>query len=98
MRVTKMSASRCFDELEYLGIDVLGIKGKSRIICIPADIRSLWNQLKTILRNPVIFRYELREDIKLNKTAGLSALCAYSLLSDNEYPTYAITKKRIEGK
>ena len=26
------SASRCFDELEYLNIDVLGMKGKSRVI------------------------------------------------------------------
>ena len=28
--VSKMAVSRCFDELEYLSIDVLGMKGKSR--------------------------------------------------------------------
>ena len=31
----------------------------------------------------------------LGKKAGITALCEYSLLSDNEYPTYAITKKEI---
>ena len=43
----------------------------------------------------MIARYELKEDIQLEKKAGITALCEYSLLSDNEYPTYAITKKEI---
>lgn len=95
LNVTKMSASRCFDEIEYLNIDILGMKGKSRVISIPSDIKKLWNEIQNVLRNPVIARYELLEDIKLGKKAGISALCEYSLLSDNEYPTYAITKKEI---
>lgn len=39
-----------------------------------------------MLRNPVIRRFVLREDMKLEKKAGISALCEYSLLSDNVYP------------
>lgn len=93
--VTKMSVSRCFDEIEYLSVDILGMKGKSRVITVPADIRKLWNDMQDILRNPIVARYELQEDIKLERKAGISALCEYSLLSDNEYPTYAITKKEI---
>jgi hypothetical protein len=93
--VTKMSVSRCFDEIEYLNVDILGMKGKSRVITIPEDIKKLWNDMKVVLRNPVIARYELSEDIELEKKAGISALCEYSLLSDNEYPTYAITKREI---
>lgn len=96
LSVTKMSVSRCYDEIEYLNVDILGTKGKSRVITIPTDIKKLWNELQTILRNPVIARYELSEDIKLEKKAGISALCEYSLISDNEYPTYAITKNEIE--
>ena len=93
--VTKMSVSRCFDEIEYLNIDILDTKGKSRVITIPTDIKRLWDDLQAVLRNPVIARYELLEDIELKKKAGISALCEYSLLSDNVYPTYAITKKEI---
>lgn len=95
--VSKMSASRCFDELEYLDIDILRMKGKSRVVCMPEDLKLFWNRTADILRSPVINRYMLREDVCLDKKGGISALCEYSLLSDNEYPTYAITKKEIRG-
>ena len=94
--VSRMSVSRCFDELEYLNIDVLSMKGKSRVISISGDLKQFWNQNADMLRNPVIRRYVLSEDIGLGKKAGISALCEYSLLSDNNYPTYAVTKKEIK--
>ena len=97
MGVTKTSASRCFDEIEYLNIDILGMKRKSRVIIVPADIRKLWDDMQAVWRNPVTARYELKYDIGLEKKAGISALCEYPLLSDNKYPTYAITKKEITG-
>ena len=91
------SASRCFDELEYLNVGVLGMKSKSRVIEIPDDRKELWLQIEHILRDPVIRRFILREDMKLEKKAGISALCEYSLLSDNVYPTYAVTKKELKA-
>ena len=39
--VTKKSVSRCFDEIEYLNVDILGMKGKSRVITVPTDIKKL---------------------------------------------------------
>lgn len=93
--VTKTSVTRCFDEIEYLNIDILDVKGKSRVITVSEDRKQLWEKLQSVLRNPVIARYELREDLLLDKKAGITALCEYSLLSDNDYPTYAITKKEI---
>ena len=95
--VSTKSASRCFDELEYLNIDVLGMKGKSRVINIPDDRKQLWQQIERVLRNPVIRRFVLREDMKIEKKAGISALCEYSLLSDNVYPTYAVTKRELKA-
>ena len=97
MGVLTKSASRCFDELEYLNIDVLGMKGKSRVINIPNDRKQLWQQIERMLRNPVIRRFILRKDMKLEKKAGISALCEYSLLSDNAYLTYAVTKKELKS-
>ena len=97
LEVSKKSVSRCFDELEYLNIDVLGMKGKSRVINIPDDRKQLWQQIESVLRNPVIRRFILRKDMKLEKKAGISALCEYSLLSDNAYPTYAVTKKELKA-
>ena len=97
LEVSTKSASRCFDELEYLNIDVLGMKGKSRVINIPDDRKQLWQQIESVLRNPVIRRFILRKDMKLEKKAGISALCEYSLLSDNAYPTYTVTKKELKA-
>lgn len=93
--VSKMSISRCLDEIEYLDIDLLDTSGKTRKITVEDDAKITWENIKPVLRNPVITRYQLTEDIHLKKKAGLSALCEYSLLSDNDYPTYAITKKEL---
>lgn len=75
--VTKTSVTRCFDEIEYLSIDILDAKGKSRAITVSEDRKQLWEKLQSVLRNPVIARYELREDIHLDKKAGITALCEY---------------------
>ena len=95
LRVTKMSVSRCMDEIEYLDIDVLDASGKTRKITVGDEIKKVWENIRPVLRNPVITRFQLAEDIGLEKKAGISALCEYSLLSDNQYPTYAITKKDL---
>lgn len=94
--VTKMSVSRCFDEIEYLEIPILAMKGKSRVIRMDGDPKELWEEIQPILRNPVITTYEMAEDLKLEVKAGMSALCEYSMLEDNSFPTYAITKKELQ--
>lgn len=93
--VTKMSVTRCLDEIEYLDIDILDVSGKTRKISVGEDIKGVWEKIKPVLRNPVITKFQLADDIGLEKKAGISALCEYSLLSDNIYPTYAITKKEL---
>lgn len=93
--VSKMSVTRCFDEIEYLGLDILDTSGKNRKITVAEDQKRVWEEVQPILRNPVITRFQLAEDISLNKKAGMTALCEYSMLSDNSYPTYAITKREV---
>ncbi len=95
LAVTKMSVTRCLDEIEYLDIDTLDVSGKTRKISVGEDIKSVWENIKPVLRNPVITKFQLPDDIGLGNKAGISALCEYSLLSDNVYPTYAITKKEL---
>ena len=90
--VTKMSVSRCLDEIEYLDIKILDKSVKTRKVSVNEEIRVLWEEIKPVLRNPVIARFQLAEDIRLDKKAGISALCEFSMLSDNVYPTYAVTK------
>lgn len=94
--VTKMSVSRCLDEIEYLDIRILDKSGKTRKVSIKEEINVLWEEIKPKLRNPVIVRFRLAEDVKLEKKAGMSALCDYSMLSDNAYPTYAVVKNELK--
>ncbi len=93
--ITKMSASRCFDEIEFFAFPILGMKGKSRVIDIPEDKKSLWENIKGLLRNPVISIFYVRDDLKISFKGGLSALSDYSMIADNLYPTYAVAKKDI---
>ncbi len=83
-----------FDELEYLNIDVLGMKGKSRVINVPDDRKEFWKENIGILRNPVIRKFVLREDIKLEKRQVFLLYCEVYLCLINAYPTYAVTKKK----
>lgn len=94
--VTKMSVSRCLDEMEYFDIEILDVSGKTRKITVKDETKIIWEKVRPVLRNPVIARFQLSEDIGLEKKAGISALSEYSLLSDNLYPTYAITKKDLQ--
>ena len=94
--VTKMSVSRCMDEIEYLDIKILDKSGKTRKVSISKETKMLWEEIKPVLRNPVIARFQLAEDIQLDKKAGISALCEFSMLSDNVYPTYAVTKSELK--
>ena len=96
--VTKMSVSRCLDEIEYLDIDVLNMSGKTRKVTVGDSAKVLWEEIKPILRNPIITRYQLAEAIRLEKKTGISALCEYSLLMDNNYSIYGITKKEVDIK
>lgn len=94
--VTKMSVSRCLDEIEYLDIKILDKSGKTRKVSVSEETKVLWEEIKPVLRNPIIARFQLAEDIQLNKKAGISALCEFSMLSDNVYPTYAVTKGELK--
>lgn len=98
MKVSKMAVSKSFDEIEYLDIGVMDSKGKSRAITMDDDKKVLWERIRPFMRDPVIRRINLRDDIKLKEKAGISALSEYSMLSDNPYPTYAVLKSGLREK
>ena len=97
MGVSKMAVSKCFDEIEYLGIDVMDVKGKSRAITMNTGKKDCWEKIKPFLRSPIIKKFVFEYDAKLENKAGISALSQYSLLADNNYPTYAVTKQDLSS-
>ena len=94
--ITKMSASRCFDEIDFFDMPILGIKGKSRVINVPDDIKELWSSIEVYMRNPVLNVFNINDNLKLPVFGGMSALAEYSMISDNKYPTYVVVKKDIK--
>lgn len=97
LNVSKMAISKSFDELEYMNVGVMDIGDRRRTITISKGEKEIWEQIRPFMRDPVIRAFNLKEDIRLPKKAGISALSEYSLLSDNDYPTYAIEKKGISA-
>ena len=93
--VSKMSVTRCFDEIQALGLPLIMTERKMRRFQWDGKRLELWNTIQPVLRNPVIRQYRLAEGIHLAnaKLGGMSAVCHYSMLDDNSYKTYAINKE-----
>jgi hypothetical protein len=98
LNVSKMSMTRCFDEIESLQISLLEKKRRIRSITCKGNKKAIWKMVKPFMRNPIIAEFHLTEDIsgKLPKS-GISALTEFSMLGDNIYPTYAITKTQMKA-
>ena len=94
--VSKMSITRCFDELEAFDVPYLTVRSRARSISADPDKKVMWENLQGILRNPVITSYALRRlPGKKYPLSGLTALAHYSMLDDGVFPMYAITKKDL---
>ena len=94
--VSKMSVTRCFDELEAKDIPYLMIRNRARSITADNNKRTMWEAIHPVLRNPVITSYALKEkpDREL-PLAGMTALAHYSMLDEEEYPILAVTKREL---
>ena len=92
--LSKMSISRCFDELQSVGLDLVKSNGKTRRFMWAKTRRELWDAVAPILRNPIERQLRLGAmiDIVDYKLGGMSALCHYSMLSDSSCTVYAVTK------
>jgi len=94
---SKMTVSRCLDELESVIPDCVIVEGRNRYLSLPLakTVRGQYDFLKPFLRSPVrkeISLFGISGKMKTLSAGGFSALSEYSILVDNAYPTYAITK------
>ena len=92
--MSKMSMTRCFDELQALGLPLVRSEAKFRKFTWEGSRRALWECIHPFLRNPVARQYRLDRqfDIIPAKLGGMSALCHYSMLADESYTVYAVSK------
>lgn len=94
--VSAMTVTRCFDELEAMKLPLLQKNGRRRYFAWEQGNRSLWEQIRPVLRNPIAREYRLDADPVWGrmKLGGISAVCHYSMLADNPYVTYAVSREQ----
>ena len=97
LNVTKAAVTKCFNEIETLDIPVLKIYGRSRYIIGASNKKVFWDKIKPYLISPLIKTLYFKDNVAGDHIkSGISALSVYSMISDSEYPTYAVTKDRIK--
>lgn len=96
LEVSRMSITRCYDEIEALGMSFIKMNGRSRRFFASVDKKAMWEDMRPFLRNPIIreFRLEKKPDAEMI-LGGISALAEYSMLSEERYVTYAVEKIRL---
>ena len=96
--VTKTSITRCYDEIEGFDLPYIHKKSRARLFSVDSDLKKMWIALQDILRTPVLQRFCLAENLTEAKMlSGISALSYYSMLADDSYPVYAVSKKEISA-
>lgn len=92
--VAKITLSRVFDELEALDSNWITAEKKLRRFHLKTDRESFWRKVLPHLFNPVAREYRLG-DIPICEhlaLSGMSAISHHSMLMDDPWPTFAITK------
>jgi len=98
LEISKMSVSRCFDELEAFQLGVIEDNGKTRrYFRWNKTKREFWDMVRPLLRNPVEKEFLLDCTIpRPLPKSGLTAISHFSMLADNSYGTYAIARQALK--
>jgi len=96
--VSKMSVTRCFDELEAFELGLIQNNGTAgRYLILKENHKAFWETIRPLLRNPVEKQYYLDCTPPWPLPAsGLTAISHFTMLADNSYDTYAIAKQALK--
>lgn len=91
---TAMTLSRAVKELTAAGLATLRIEGRARWLHTERTAAQTWERAKPMLRSPVKRRVWVLPPPKSRqrplRLAGLSALARFSMLTEPQWPTYAV--------
>ena len=91
--VSRMSGTRCMDEIEVLFPTLIQKNGR-RVFAWDSGWKAYWTLIRPSLRNPVVREYRLDEPLNLSlPLSGISAVCHYSMLDDGHTRVYGMTKR-----
>lgn len=102
LQFSRMSAGRCLIELQSLGLPLVEIKGKTKYYVFSGTRKMLYELCKSYFINPVVKTYLLKEiPDNIHCLGGISAFAHYSMLAEDRYPTYALSREEytlLRGK
>lgn len=91
---TAMTLSRAVKELTAAGLATLRIEGRARWLHTERTAAQTWERAKPMLRSPVKRRVWVLPPPKSRprplRLAGLSALARFSMLTEPQWPSYAV--------
>lgn len=91
--VSRMTGTRCFDEVEAMIPQLIQRKGRRRVISWTGTKRKYTELVRPVLRTPVLREYRLATQVgETLPVSGLSALCCCTMLNDDPYPTCMATR------
>jgi hypothetical protein len=92
---TAMTLSRAVKEITTAGIATLRTEGRARWLHMACPGEQTWERVKPLLRSPIKRRFWVRPVPEWRppqvRLAGLSALARYSMLSEPQWTTYAVS-------
>lgn len=92
---TPMTLSRVVKELTAAGLASVHAVGRVRLLRMEGLPEQIWERAKPLLRTPVRHTVWVAADSTTDnlqgRLAGLSALARYSMLSEPQWPVYAVT-------
>jgi len=100
LNCTRVAVARAYDELAgFEWAFVEKSRGNQKILVIESKGRSLWQLVSEHMQNPVRkVRWVLdKHDVLPAVLAGESALAKYTLMSEPQYPVYAIAANEWKG-
>lgn len=102
LQFSRMTAGRCLMELQALGLPLTETRGKTKYYVFSGSKKMLYDLCAPCFINPVVRTLVLKEvPDNVRCLGGISALAHYSMLADDKYPTYALSREEythLQGK
>lgn len=97
MDVSRVTAARILIELQALGLPLVVLEGKTKFFHHRGNRKELYQMCQEYLVNPVMKKMSLAEiPADMRRKSGYSAIADYSMLTDNDYPTYGVTRQEYQ--
>ena len=94
LQVSRMTVGRCLLELQTLGLPLVKTQGNTKCYTFSGNREMLYEMCLPYFINPVVRTYALKSlPNNVHCLGGISAIAHYSMLADDRYPTYALSRE-----